>query len=626
MSRLINPWPQFNGPNGQSYDDGSVYFGDPNTDPVENPKAPFSDKGLTVAVGTKQTLNDRGAFDIALFFDGAYSMSLFDKQGNFVVTEPEVYGNISPISADDVTYLHPGAGAVESKQGALMDGSEVNVLYFMPVSNDIGVAINAATAAGLLKIYIPPGSYTQSTPLTSNQEVHLFTMGSNLYGFNPAIITKDFEAAHLETTVGCSSVGIEWSGLGVSGNSSGWIMHSKFYFEGSITDQPGHGLEIIKNGTGHNSNSSVIRGAFASNGFSGIVIEDTVVSNSDNINLNVMDLSYCRCNSNGRDGVTFRAGLFNRFYNLRCDGNARYGFNINASNLVSSNYIALYTEDNGPTGSHTGGTDPVQMTDSTQSMDVNAFVGFTIKNNAEGDVGNIISNTATTITVDALSGPGDNQWESGDTYTVTSDINMSQTALNNLVDNEVVAFRGLMPDTITSDLVADADFYFQGNTARLGRNFRGVFVNSKQPWSKFHQTADVLNVTGNGTPYTMIYGTKIKDTQNGFDSVSTYTAITTGRYSFSGAISLGGLVAGSHTRCQVNLVTSNRTYFLEDFDLDNAKSSNDTHIVNWSVPGVDMDSNDTATVTIAVTGGALDVDIFGDASAAQTYLNVTLEG
>lgn len=92
MSRFSNPWPQFIGPNGQPYDSGRVYFGEPNEDPLSFPKVPYQDAGFTIPLGSTQILNDEGAFETPLFLNGTYSLSLFDKKGNFIRTEPQIQG------------------------------------------------------------------------------------------------------------------------------------------------------------------------------------------------------------------------------------------------------------------------------------------------------------------------------------------------------------------------------------------------------------------------------------------------------------------------------------------------------------------------------------------------------
>lgn len=116
MSRFINPWEQFIGPNGQPFEAGTVFFGLPNQDPVANPKQPFSDAAFTVALGSSQTLDDRGMFQTEIFLNGLYSVSLFDKKGNFIRTSPSLEGSggLAAFIADlaDDTDLSKGVALV----------------------------------------------------------------------------------------------------------------------------------------------------------------------------------------------------------------------------------------------------------------------------------------------------------------------------------------------------------------------------------------------------------------------------------------------------------------------------------------------------------------------------------
>lgn len=92
MSRFQNPFEQFTDEDGKPYQGGSVFFGLPNQDPINNPKAPFSDKALQIDIGAKQVLDDKGMFETAIYLNGAYSVSLFDIEDNFIKTEPELTG------------------------------------------------------------------------------------------------------------------------------------------------------------------------------------------------------------------------------------------------------------------------------------------------------------------------------------------------------------------------------------------------------------------------------------------------------------------------------------------------------------------------------------------------------
>lgn len=121
MSRFINPWEQFIGPNGQPFDAGTVFFGLPNQDPTAagNEKQPFADKGLTVAIGSTQTLDDKGMFQTEIFLSGSYSISLFDKKGNFIRTAAEI-DDLDTFAADLANNTDAAKGS--ALVGHLLDG------------------------------------------------------------------------------------------------------------------------------------------------------------------------------------------------------------------------------------------------------------------------------------------------------------------------------------------------------------------------------------------------------------------------------------------------------------------------------------------------------------------------
>jgi len=76
MAQYINPFPQHFDSNGDPLASYTVYFGEENQDPKTFPKAPFSDKGLTVALPTAQVLSSTGAYGSDIYLNGAYSIRI----------------------------------------------------------------------------------------------------------------------------------------------------------------------------------------------------------------------------------------------------------------------------------------------------------------------------------------------------------------------------------------------------------------------------------------------------------------------------------------------------------------------------------------------------------------------
>lgn len=127
----------------------------------------------------------------------------------------------------------------------------------------------------------------------------------------------------------------------------------------------------------------------------------------------------------------------------------------------------------------------------------------------------------------------------------------------------------------------------------------------------------VANQTGDGTAYTIIFGTEIFDQGGDYaNGTGIFTAPQTGRYRFSGSVGLEGLLSG-HTSGSIKLVTSNRTYFLwagSPWSCANAAAQFQTP---FSVLA-DMDAADTASVVVTVAGSTKVVDVTGDATTIYT--------
>ena len=115
------------------------------------------------------------------------------------------------------------------------------------------------------------------------------------------------------------------------------------------------------------------------------------------------------------------------------------------------------------------------------------------------------------------------------------------------------------------------------------------------------RSAGTANVTGNGTVYTVVWGTETFDQASNFSS-TTFTAPVTGRYLLTVFVQVNGATAAADT-IQVGLLTSNRNYFSGDT---NTNSLGSEINVAFSIV-VDMDASDTAHVTVTGVGEASNV-------------------
>jgi hypothetical protein len=147
-----------------------------------------------------------------------------------------------------------------------------------------------------------------------------------------------------------------------------------------------------------------------------------------------------------------------------------------------------------------------------------------------------------------------------------------------------------------------------------------VGITGGRPLVSAYVGTTVTNVTGDGTTYTIIFNTEIKDQNANYNnSTGVFTAPSTGMY----LVNLNVLVAeigSAHLQLEVNIVTSNRTYQIHN---KNPYSVSSSGFCNW--PGcaiVDMDASDTLTVTVKVTSGTKVVDVYG--GSVYTYLMIYL--
>lgn len=130
-----------------------------------------------------------------------------------------------------------------------------------------------------------------------------------------------------------------------------------------------------------------------------------------------------------------------------------------------------------------------------------------------------------------------------------------------------------------------------------------------------------IDVTGDGTVYTITFTTEIFDQNSDFDGTSTFTAPVTGRYQLNFNVRIQGILM-THTTTSYVLVTSNRSYsgfVYQPFNVGESFSGSVASSFGNTVLA-DMDSADTAIVQISVSGGTKVVDL------ATTSNNIRFSG
>lgn len=131
-----------------------------------------------------------------------------------------------------------------------------------------------------------------------------------------------------------------------------------------------------------------------------------------------------------------------------------------------------------------------------------------------------------------------------------------------------------------------------------------------------HCSADITDVTGDGTAYDVVFDTAISNPGTVVSlSTGVFTAPVAGLYQLSAVVSLLGLL-DAHTLGEIVIVTSNRTYRLQRhrFGQNIRDSVGGLDVYSGSILA-DLDASDTAKVQVSVSGSTKTVDIDGGTSA-----------
>lgn len=118
------------------------------------------------------------------------------------------------------------------------------------------------------------------------------------------------------------------------------------------------------------------------------------------------------------------------------------------------------------------------------------------------------------------------------------------------------------------------------------------------------------NITGDGTTYTVVWGSEIFDQNNDFDNTSTFTAPVTGRYKFNFSLACVELTA-SHTDSFATTKTSNRSYLANQINIGAVRQSGNVYTME-QINECDMDLGDTAYIEVNVSNGTKVVDLLND--------------
>jgi hypothetical protein len=168
------------------------------------------------------------------------------------------------------------------------------------------------------------------------------------------------------------------------------------------------------------------------------------------------------------------------------------------------------------------------------------------------------------------------------------------------VDSDEIAAGAVDIAHLSASGTAGAGNYLRGDNSWTAVGGGPVF--------SFYGTAAQSNATGDGTVFTVVFGTEVTNVGSDFDGTSTFTADEAGSFILNAGVSAYGGTT-SHTNAQLTIVTSNRSY---EVSRDNPKDAIGTSYTTRGSVIADMDEGDTATVTFTVSGSTITVDIDND--------------
>ena len=221
MSALsINPpYPVFTDTEGQPLEDGYIWIGTANLNPLTNPIVVYWDAALTLPAGQPiRTINgypSRAGTPARLYANSDYSIQVQNKNGSVLYSAPEA---TDIVSSALVTFIQAGTGAVLRTAQSKMRET-VSVLDFGADSTGssdstvaIQTAIDAVFAVGGGTLYFPAGQYKILSQLVPKNNVSYLGEGKN-----SSLIWGSLLAGYFFNQASTDLENVTWDSIGFDG-------------------------------------------------------------------------------------------------------------------------------------------------------------------------------------------------------------------------------------------------------------------------------------------------------------------------------------------------------------------------------------------------------------------------